>query len=73
MSPSPTLAAPLQRWRPNVTVAALIERDGRYLLVEEHTDRGLKLNTPAGHLDAGESPAGVLSFRPRSVCSSTSR
>jgi len=45
------------RWRPNVTVAAVIERDGRYLLVEEHTGEGLKLNTPAGHLDPGESPA----------------
>jgi 8-oxo-dGTP pyrophosphatase MutT (NUDIX family) len=45
------------RWRPNVTVAAVIERDGRFLLVEEHTSHGLKLNTPAGHLDPGESPA----------------
>lgn len=45
------------RWKPNVTVAAVIERDGRFLLVEEHTADGLKLNTPAGHLDAGESPA----------------
>jgi 8-oxo-dGTP pyrophosphatase MutT (NUDIX family) len=47
---------PSTRWRPNVTVAALIERDGRYLLVEEQTGRGLMLNTPAGHLDPGESP-----------------
>ncbi|MGJ7525974.1 NUDIX hydrolase [Variovorax sp. GB1P17] len=45
------------RWKPNVTVAAVIERDGRFLLVEEHADDGLKLNTPAGHLDPGESPA----------------
>ena len=45
------------RWKPNVTVAAIIERDGRFLLVEEHTAGGLKLNTPAGHLDPGESPA----------------
>lgn len=45
------------RWKPNVTVAAVIERDGRFLLVEEHTAHGLKLNTPAGHLDPGESPA----------------
>jgi 8-oxo-dGTP pyrophosphatase MutT (NUDIX family) len=42
-------------WKPNVTVAALIERDGRYLLVEEHTDEGLKLNQPAGHLEPAES------------------
>ncbi|MGJ7581544.1 NUDIX hydrolase [Variovorax sp. RHLX14] len=45
------------RWRPNVTVAAVIERDGRFLLVEERTSDGLRLNTPAGHLDPGESPA----------------
>ena len=44
------------RWRPSVTVAAIIERDGRYLLVEEHTPEGLRLNNPAGHLDPGESP-----------------
>ena len=44
------------RWKPNVTVAAIIERDGRYLLVEEHTPDGLRLNNPAGHLDPGESP-----------------
>jgi 8-oxo-dGTP pyrophosphatase MutT (NUDIX family) len=44
------------RWSPSVTVAALIEHNGRYLLVEEHTPDGLKLNNPAGHLDPGESP-----------------
>lgn len=44
------------RWKPNVTVAAIAERDGRYLLVEEHTPEGLRLNNPAGHLDPGESP-----------------
>lgn len=57
MAPAALPLRPLARWRPNVTVAAIIERDGRFLLVEEQTDRGLKLNTPAGHLDAGESPA----------------
>jgi ADP-ribose pyrophosphatase YjhB (NUDIX family) len=44
------------RWSPSVTVAAIIERDGRYLLVEEDTPEGLRLNNPAGHLDRGESP-----------------
>ena len=39
---------------PHVTVAAVIERDGRFLLVEEHTPQGLRLNNPAGHLEAGE-------------------
>jgi 8-oxo-dGTP pyrophosphatase MutT (NUDIX family) len=42
-------------WKPNVTVAAVVERDGRFLLVEEQTDRGLLLNQPAGHLEADES------------------
>ena len=45
------------RWKPSVTVAAIIERDGKFLLVEEHTPEGLKLNNPAGHLDPGESLA----------------
>jgi 8-oxo-dGTP pyrophosphatase MutT (NUDIX family) len=45
------------RWKPNVTVAAIIEKDGRYLLIEEQTPEGLRLNNPAGHLDPGESPA----------------
>lgn len=44
------------RWTPSVTVAAVIEREGRYLLVEEHTPDGLRLNNPAGHLEPGESP-----------------
>ena len=38
-----------------MTVAAVIEQDGRFLLVEEHTPEGLRLNQPAGHLDPGES------------------
>jgi phosphatase NudJ len=46
-----------QRWKPSVTVAAIIERDGRFLLVEEETSDGLKLNNAAGHLEPGESPA----------------
>lgn len=45
-----------ERWRPSVTVAAIVEDAGRYLLVEEHTGQGLKLNNPAGHLEPGESP-----------------
>lgn len=44
------------RWKTSVTVAAIVERDGRYLLVEEQTADGLRLNNPAGHLDPGESP-----------------
>jgi len=42
--------------RPRVTVAAIVERNGHFLLVEEQTPDGLRLNQPAGHLEAGESP-----------------
>lgn len=42
-------------WKPNVTVAAVVERNGKYLLVEEETDDGLMFNQPAGHLEPGES------------------
>lgn len=41
-------------WKPNVTVAAVIERDGKFLLVEEETERGLRFNQPAGHLEPDE-------------------
>ncbi len=43
------------RWKPSATVAAIIEHQGKFLLVEEHTPEGLRLNNPAGHLDEGES------------------
>ncbi len=44
-------------WKPNVTVAAVVEQNGKYLLVEEEPEPGLGLflNQPAGHLDPGES------------------
>ncbi|MBI5436414.1 MAG: NUDIX hydrolase [Nitrosomonadales bacterium] len=42
-------------WKPNVTVAAVIERDGKFLLVEEETSQGVRFNQPAGHLEADES------------------
>ncbi|QKS29321.1 MAG: Phosphatase NudJ [Accumulibacter sp.] len=42
-------------WKPNVTVASVLERDGRFLLVEEETEYGIRFNQPAGHLDRGES------------------
>lgn len=42
-------------WKPSVTVAAIIERDGRFLLVEEETSDGVRFNQPAGHLDPNES------------------
>ena len=42
-------------WKPSVTVAAVVERGGRFLLVEEETGHGRLYNQPAGHLDPGES------------------
>lgn len=43
------------RWKPSVTVAAVIEQNGRFLFVEEDTRDGVLLNLPSGHLDPGES------------------
>lgn len=42
-------------WKPSVTVAAIIERSGRFLLVEEETSDGIRFNQPAGHLEPDES------------------
>ena len=42
-------------WKPHVTVAAIIEHEGNFLLVEEHTSQGLLFNQPAGHLEPDES------------------
>ncbi|MEK8030375.1 NUDIX hydrolase [Ideonella sp. DXS29W] len=58
------------RWKPSVTVAAVVAHDGRYLLVEEMTAEGLKLNNPAGHLDPGES---LLQAVAREVLEETAR
>lgn len=52
LRPMPALET---QWKPNVTVAAVVERDGAFLLVEEQTGEGLRLNQPAGHLEQGES------------------
>lgn len=42
-------------WKPHATVAAIIERDNRFLMVEELADGQTVYNQPAGHLDPGES------------------
>ena len=42
------------QWKPNTTVAAIIEQNGKFLLVEEQTERGNRYNQPAGHLEDGE-------------------
>ncbi|QKT02369.1 NUDIX hydrolase [Ectothiorhodospiraceae bacterium 2226] len=40
--------------KPAVTVAAIAQQDGRFLLVEERADDAVVINQPAGHLEAGE-------------------
>ncbi|HUH38291.1 MAG TPA: NUDIX hydrolase [Spongiibacteraceae bacterium] len=49
-------------WYPHVTVATVIERDSRFLLVEEVAEGGrVVINQPAGHLDPDETlPAAAL-------------
>jgi 8-oxo-dGTP pyrophosphatase MutT (NUDIX family) len=42
------------QWLPHVVVAAIVERDGKFLLVEENTAEGLRLNQPAGHWERDE-------------------
>jgi ADP-ribose pyrophosphatase YjhB (NUDIX family) len=42
-------------FKPDITVAAVVERDGWFLLVEEHIGTRLVLNQPAGHLEDNES------------------
>lgn len=42
-------------WYPHVTVATIVEQQGRFLMVEEHAESGLVFNQPAGHLEQGES------------------
>jgi ADP-ribose pyrophosphatase YjhB (NUDIX family) len=41
-------------WQPHITVATVIEDEGRFLFVEEHKGGRLVLNQPAGHLEQGE-------------------
>lgn len=44
-----------ERYKPNTTVACVIEANGKYLLVEELIEGETKYNQPAGHLEANES------------------
>lgn len=43
------------RWTPHATVACIVEREGRFLLVEEMASGKAVINQPAGHLEQGES------------------
>lgn len=47
-------------FRPDITVAALVERAGRFLVVEERIQRRLVLNQPAGHVEEGEDPVAAV-------------
>jgi|YNPBryulayer2012_1023412.scaffolds.fasta_scaffold00133_10 8-oxo-dGTP pyrophosphatase MutT (NUDIX family) len=49
-----------ERWRPGLTVAGVIEREGHFLLVEEKTPEGVRFNQPAGHVEVGEAPAAAV-------------
>lgn len=42
-------------WKPNVTVASIVELNGKFLMVEEESPTGPVLNQPAGHLELSES------------------
>ena len=42
-------------WKPDVTVAALVQREGRFLIVEERIGGQRVLNQPAGHVEDAES------------------
>lgn len=55
MALSPRYKASEMVWKPNVTVASVLAREGRFLLVEEETEYGICYNQPAGHLECGES------------------
>ncbi len=51
---NPTETDDADVWRPHVTVATVVPRDGRFLLVEENIRGRVVLNQPAGHLDPDE-------------------
>ncbi|NIP74386.1 MAG: NUDIX hydrolase [Gammaproteobacteria bacterium] len=57
-------------WRPNVTVAAVIEHDDRFLMVEEAPEGNAVYNQPAGHLEPGE---GLIDAVVREVLEETGR
>ena len=65
------------RWHAHVTVAAVIEQDSRFLMIEEEAYGNTVFNQPAGHLEKGESLVDAVirevleetrrDFRPRHV------
>ncbi|OOG21206.1 NUDIX hydrolase [Thioalkalivibrio denitrificans] len=55
MPPSDTSLNSDRPWTPRVTVAAVVEREGRFLFVEESVAGETRINQPAGHLEDRES------------------
>ena len=43
-----------ESWPPHITVATIVQRDDRFLMVEEFKHGRLVINQPAGHLEPGE-------------------
>ena len=54
----------------SVTVAAVVEDRGRFLVVEEQTDEGIRINQPAGHLEPDET---ILAGAARETLEETAR
>lgn len=44
----------MNSFQPHITVATVVERDGRLLFVRERIDDRVVINQPAGHVEAGE-------------------
>lgn len=49
-----------QNWPPHITVAAVIHRDNKFLMVEENSDNRIVYNQPAGHLEPNETPLSAI-------------
>lgn len=44
----------MAEWKPHITVAAVVEQNGRFLVVEEDVEGHIVFNQPAGHVEQGE-------------------
>lgn len=44
-----------KNWQPHLTVATVVEKDGKFLMVEEVSSNKLVINQPAGHIECNES------------------
>ncbi|MDN5863649.1 MAG: NUDIX hydrolase [Gammaproteobacteria bacterium] len=47
-------------FQPHVTVAAVSEQDGHFLVVHEYVNGAERINNPAGHIEDGESPEAAV-------------